>query len=115
MRYDIFFQNNGNKTIYEVLGAFESESDYYTLRFENFELPEGMTDGEYTYVVFINTLKDTTYRYSADILDSVVIDSEGNEFSFRDLKPLTGLMRVGQPEKENIYNNENKKNYYYNE
>lgn len=116
MIYDIFFQNNGSKQIFEVLRVEDKSDNPYYLSFKEFEMPEKMEDGEYTYVVFANTLREDKYRYEykADILDSVVV-VDGKEYKFKDLKPLTGLLRMGNPKKEMIYNETNKesKEYYY--
>ena len=48
-------------------------------------------------------------------MDSLVM-VDGKGYSFKDLKPLTGLMRVGEPKTDsNMYkkNNESKGYYYY--
>lgn len=117
MKYDIFFQNNGSKEVFQLLGIEDKSDNPYYLTFKDLILPEGIMDGEYTYVVFANTLKEgkCTYEFGGGLMDSLVM-VDGKGYSFKDLKPLTGLMRVGEPKTDsNMYkkNNESKGYYYY--
>jgi hypothetical protein len=115
MKYDIIFQNNGSKELFTVLGVENTDVNPYYLTFEGLELPEGMTYGEYTYVIFTNYLR-VEYRFAANLLDSVAI-YDGKEYGFRHLKPLVGLMRLGEVKDDAIYNDKNKDNniFYYEE
>lgn len=113
MKYDLFFQNNGSKQIFSMTGIEPTEANAYYLTFEEFDIPEDMEDGEYTYVVFVNDLEDVTYEFSACLLDSFAI-TDGEKYEFRALKPLTGLLRIGQPKSDAIYSkSNNNENIYY--
>jgi hypothetical protein len=112
MKYDLFFKNNATNEVFQFLGIEELNQNPYYLTFEEFELPDNMGDGEYTYVVFANIL-ETEYRIESSILDSVAI-VDGKEYPFRMLKPLTGLMKVGTPKNDLLYKEvKNKDNNYY--
>lgn len=117
MRYDLFFQNNGSKEVYVVTGVEDKDSTDYVINFEEFPMPEEMVDGEYTYVVFANTLPRENYEYELDdvLLDSIIVIDGEQRFSFKDLKPLIGLMRIGQVEQNMIINNDREEYYIYGE
>ena len=111
MKYDLFFQNNGSKQVFSVKGVEGTTNEYY-LTFEEFDMPEGMEDGEYTYVVFTNERNDVEYEYAACLLDSYAI-VDGEKYEFSKLKPLTGLLRIGEPKNDSIYTKSNNENIFY--
>lgn len=102
MKYDLFFQNNGSKQIYEILGVKEAGCSPYYIEFVNLDMPEDMQDGEYTYFVFANSRDDVTYEFN-EILGKSVAVVDGKKYSFMDLKPLMGIMRYGDPSSDNKY------------
>lgn len=114
MKYDLFFQNNGSKQVFSVLGVEDVDANPYYLTFKDFVMPEGMEDGEYTYVVFADMLEGVEFEYRACLLDSVA-RYDGGEYEFRQLKPLTGLLRIGEPAEEGdtIFAKSNNENIYY--
>lgn len=112
MKYDLFFKNNSTNQTFSVYGAEDKKGNPYYIEFKEFELPQGMEDGEYTYVVFSRDLEEIEYRLEIEMLESVAI-VEGKEYKFKNLKPLIGLLRVGKPEEKTIYNKTNNENIYY--
>lgn len=114
MKYDIFFKNNSTNQTFSVYGAENKSKNPYYVEFKEFELPEGMEDGEYTYIAFTRymNLEDVEYRLNVEMLDSIAI-IDGKEYKFKYLKPLIGLMKVGMPEGKTIYNKTNNENIYY--
>lgn len=112
MLYDIIIQNNGDKRMW-VLRGLENVSDTHLyLDFEDVELPEGAEDGEYTYACIQNSLQEAQYDLKTAILDTIVT-VDGSEFKLKDLKPITGIIRVGEVTDKNIYQDKKNKNYYY--
>lgn len=112
MLYDIIIQNNGDKRMW-VLRGLENVSDTHLyLDFEGVEWPTGAEDGEYSYACIMNTLNNAEYGLKTAILDTVVT-VDGSEFKLRDLKPITGLIRVGEVKEKNVYQDKKNKNYYY--
>lgn len=111
--FDILIQNNASKEIF-ILPQMEnmSENNLY-LQFDNVNFPSGVVDGEYTYAVIYNDRDDVVYETNIVLMKTVLKTGEG-DFVLGDLKPLTGLLRVGEVQDSNTYKkDENKTIYYY--
>lgn len=111
--FDILIQNNASKEIF-ILKQLEnvSDSNLY-LQFEDVDLPAAVKGGEYTYAVIFNDREDVEYETKSLLLKTVLHTDEG-DFILGDLKPITGLLRVGEIETINQYKkDENKPIYYY--
>ena len=93
--YDIFLQNNASKEIWLISGVTaDVETEYYRV-FDNFEMPEGVTSGEYTYAVIKNDRNDVTYTLNAVLLDSTAfVEEVGQLYTLEQLSPITGLLRA---------------------
>lgn len=111
-KFDIILQNNGDKRIFLLSGMTNVSENQLYLDFENVELPDGAENGEYTYAVIANDLSGTVYDFKSEILETIVTAS-GVSVTLRDLKPLIGLLRVGNIEEKNVYQPKNNKTYYY--
>lgn len=107
MKYDLFFQNNGSKQIFEILGVNDVGCSPYYIEFENLDMPSDMQDGEYTYLIFANSRDDVAYEFN-NILQNSVAVVDDNRYRFLDLKPLIGIMRYGDPSSEFLYREDNK-------
>lgn len=93
--YDIFLQNNASKEIWLISGVTaDVETEYYRV-FDNFEMPEGVTSGEYTYAVIKNDRNDVTYTLNAVLLDSTAfVEEVGQSYTLEQLSPIMGLLRA---------------------
>lgn len=112
MKYDLFVQNNASREIYQFLGLSNVSDGKLYIKFEDIDI-QG-EDGEYTYALIANTRDDVEYELAAMMMDSrAVID--GVEYDFKDLRPLTGLMRIGEPKEQLIYveDDENNNDWFY--
>lgn len=114
--YDILIQNNASKKIW-VLEQLENASDNNLyLQFDNVTLPSDAEDGEYNYAIIYNGREDVEYETNAVLLKTKVICGDG-EYLLEDLKPMTGLMRVGKVTSQNTYKSDKEKDnntiYYY--
>lgn len=112
MKYDILIQNNGSKEIFIISGQTNTSDNHLYFKFEDLILPERAQDGEYTYAIINNDLPDVEYELKSVLLDSKVSVS-GQTYTLRDLKPVVGLMRVGEVEDKNTYRETDNKTYYY--
>ena len=111
--YDILIQNNGSKETFIISGVTaDVETDLF-VEFDDFEMPEGVKNGEYTYALIQNNLTGVTYAPKNGLCDTIVTYS-GQSYTLTDLKPIMGLLRVGTVEEKNQYQEKPKnKNYYY--
>ena len=118
MLYDIIMQNNASRE-FSILQDLDDKSEtplYF--RFEDVVLD--VPDGEYTYALVPNDRDDVTYDPKTPILDTIVHTNEG-DVVLRFIKPYTGLLRVGNVEEMNIYDeghmeypyDDNNDNIYY--
>ena len=113
MKYDLLLQNNGSKEVF-ILSGLEStvESRLY-VEFDNLELPAKAKNGEYTYALVLDTLTGVSYKPKNGLLETIV-EYSGATYQLKDLNPLMGLMRVGEIEEKNQYQEKPKnKSYYY--
>ena len=112
-KYDIIIQNSASKQVYVLSGLTPTEETGLYVQFEDVELPSEAKNGEYTYVLVQNRLSGVTYAPKTDVLDTIVTYS-GQSYTLRDLRPMTGLMRVGEVNEKNVYQPKDKnKTYYY--
>ena len=100
--YDIILQNNASKEFFILSGLNNTSTTELYLQFEEVDMPEGVQDGEYTYAVIRNDREDTKYSPRTPILDTIVSTVEG-DIVLKDLCPLTGLLRVGKPTPDSVY------------
>lgn len=112
--YDIILQNNGSKENFIISGVQSTSTSNLYIDFEDFEMPDGVKEGEYTYAVLQNILSGVSYELKNGLIDSKVHYS-GDTYDLRDLNPLMGLLRVGKIEEKNTYPQpkDKNKNYYY--
>lgn len=114
--FDILLQNNASREIF-ILHQLDNVSDTNRyLEFVDVTLPDGMNDGEYSYAVIYNGRDDVVYEPNAALLRTLVKTSEG-DYHLGDLKPITGILKVGKPQPLNTYNTDKEKDnktiYYY--
>lgn len=112
MYYDIILQNNASKEFFVLSGLQNTSSTELYLQFEDIELPEGAQDGEYTYACVCNEESGVTYSPKTPILDTIVHSNE-EDIVLGELKPYTGLLRVGKPQESNVYDDTKNKTFYY--
>lgn len=112
--YDILLQNNGTREVFVLKRVRSEEENRLFIRFEGVDIPEGMKNGEYTYAVIKNLIgTEVEYRPKADFLDTLAVYDD-QSYTLRDLKAITGLLRVGEVEEKAVYQEKEKnKNYYY--
>jgi hypothetical protein len=110
--YDLLIRNNASKEITIKRGIENTSGTNLYLAFE-VDLTD-LPNGEYTYVAIYNKRDDVTYETNPVLLNTIVKCNEG-ELKLGDLKPITGVMRIGEVESPNTYNkrNDNKTIYYY--
>lgn len=111
MEYTLILKNNATSK-YEVVDDLENVSvtELY-LQFEDVVLD--LPDGEYTYAAFVNERDDLTYDFKEDLLSTIITTGEDESIELRDLNPFTGLLRIGDVKLDLIYDDNNKKEYYY--
>ena len=110
----LLIQNNADKRIWAMDNLTPDITNHLWVKFENFEFPEDVADGEYTYALIAGT--DAEYQYKAELLDTLI-----NGTLLRDLHPAVGLLRIGMPVDKNQYayepekdsKGQNNKHYYY--
>lgn len=111
--FDILLQNNASKEIHILKGLTNVSESHLYLDFKDVEMPMEVKDGEYTYAVIYNEREDVTYEVNTILMNTLVKTDEGSVI-LADLKPITGLLRVGDIESITNYpKDENKKVYYY--
>ena len=102
MKFDILVQNNASKEFYVISGLENTSSTGLYIRFNDVELPNGMQDGEYTYAVIKDEDGDAIFTPKTPIQESIVT-IDGKQMVLKELNPLTGLMRVGKVEANDVY------------
>lgn len=102
MKFDILVQNNASKEFYVISGLENTSSTGLYIRFNDVELPDGMQDGEYTYAVIKDEDGDAIFTPKTPIQESIVT-IDGKQMVLKELNPLTGLMRVGKVETNDVY------------
>lgn len=108
--FSLIIQNNASKEIKVYDRLTDRSIDKLYLSF-NVDL--ATEDGEYTYWLIRNDRDDVEYEFSPTPLESILHTGNG-DVKLKDLEPLTGLLRVGQPQKKDVYqNNKNKTEYLY--
>lgn len=106
MMFDLIIQNNSSRETFIYSGLTNVSGNHLYLEFDDLEMD--VPSGEYTYVVIPNNGSGITYTTTVPILDTVASDGE-NEIKLRYLHPRIGLLRVGEIEDDNIFE-ENEKN-----
>lgn len=113
MKFDILLQNNASKQIFILEGLEPNEGTFaLSLTFEDVDMPEGVQDGEYTYAVIRNNRSDVEYDTNQVLLETVV-KADGRTLKLADLRPLTGILRIGDIQQTNKYEKDSNKPYYY--
>lgn len=111
--YDILLQNNATREVFILNKVISEEETRLFIRFESVVLPQNAPNGEYTYAVIKNLREDVRYTPKADFLDTLA-EVDDKSYTLRDLKAITGLLRVGEVEDSAVYQEKAKnKNYYY--
>lgn len=111
--YDILLQNNATREVFILNKVRSEEETRLFIRFESVVLPTTAPNGEYTYAVIKNLREDVRYMPKADFLDTLA-EVDDMSYTLRDLKAITGLLRVGEVEDSAVYQEKAKnKNYYY--
>lgn len=90
--FDLILQNNGTKQV-KAIGGLSNASDnnlYYL--FDNFEMPEDLQYGEYSYFLIRNDRDDVEYEFRDVVLDSILHTDDGDVI-LRDLRPEIGLLK----------------------
>ena len=109
---DLILQNSSDKRIWLVSGLTNvSESERY-VQFSGVTFSEDMPNGEYHYALIINERDDTAYEFKTDLLETIIHTTDA-DVRLKDLKPLTGILRVGEVKDANIYQEKENKVYYY--
>jgi len=112
-KYDVLLQNNTDKQIFILSGQESTAEAKLYIEFDGLTLPKKAQNGEYTYAVIANELTGVEYKPKNGLLETIVTYS-GATYRLGDLKPYTGLLRVGEIEEKNVYQEKPKnKNYYY--
>lgn len=91
-------QNNASKKEYVVNGLDDKGNDLSYV-FDNFSMPAGAQEGEYTCALFYNEREDVTYEIKDVLLNTKVHTDEG-DCTLRDLLPEIFLMKYGNGNKE---------------
>lgn len=109
---DLILQNSSDKRVWLLSGLTNvSESERY-VQFSGVTIPADMPNGEYYYALIINERDDTSYEFKTDLLETI-IHTTHIDVRLKDLKPLTGILRVGTVKEKNIYQEKENKTYYY--
>lgn len=101
-------QNNASKVITHYYNL-EDVSDNPT--YHLFEVELDVPDGEYTYWL-IHTSGDVTFTDNPVPMESMVETPQGI-FKMKDMRPSTGLLRVGVVESTAQYKKNNTKEFLY--
>lgn len=108
MNYIFSYRNNAsNKANTFIASGVQYQELYITL--EVGDRLKDEPDGEYTYVIAPYSGDTPTMEYKGNLLDSVINES----ITLRDLKPATGIFRIGDIGVTNTYEKENNKTFYY--
>lgn len=114
--FDIILQSNASREVFVLRNLDNVSQTNRYLEFIDVTLPDGAEDGEYTYAVIFNDRDDVAYEPNAVLLKTIVKTSEG-DYYLGDLKPITGILKVGKPQPLNTYNTDKEKDnktiYYY--
>jgi len=110
----LLIQNNGDKRIWVMQNVDPAETNHLWIKFEDFDFPDDVPDGEYTYALIAGY--EVKYQLKAEMLDTSI-----NGKPLREWHPTIGLLRIGQPENKDRYTYEpekneqgqNNKQYYY--
>ena len=108
--YTLILQNNASNEFSIFSGLTNASDNNLYVRFDDIDL--GLPDGEYTYLLFICDIDEVEYSFKNPILDSDV-KVEDDVFQLRDLCPVVGLMRIGEVEDANIYDNKDTTRTFY--
>ena len=114
--FDLILVNNASKQFFIYTGLTDASDSHL---YHKFDIDIDAPDGEYTFVVVYNARTDVTYDFKVPVLDTIVHVGD-EEMVLRDLQPSTGLLRIGEVDPENVYDETSEKNnpttfYYYDE
>lgn len=105
MKFDLILQNNASREFFILSGLQNTSSTELYLQFDDVEMPEGVQDGEYTYAVVEDDENELIFTPKTPILDTI-ITKDGEDIVLKTLCHLTGLMRVGEVENSNVYDDD---------
>ena len=108
--YDLIIQNNASREFFLYQGLENRSVTELYIEFNPIDLD--VPDGEYTYACLKNDNSGTTYTFKTPILDTIVHQDE-EDIILREKRPYTGLMRVGTPKSDAVYDDENNTTYFY--
>lgn len=108
--YDLIIQNNASREFFLYQGLENVSSTELYIEFNPIDIDA--PDGEYTYAVYENDDSGVTYTFKTPILDTIVHQDE-EDIILREKRPYMGLMRVGTPSSNAVYDDENNTTYYY--
>lgn len=110
MGYVLTIQNNASKTITHYKGLDDvADNPLYHL-FKNIELD--VPDGEYTYYLIYSNSSDIQFEDNPVPMESIV-KTPLETLKMKDMRPATGLLRVGNVEDTAKYKKNNTKEYLY--
>lgn len=109
---DLIIQNSSDKRMWVLSGLTNVSPSERYVQFEDVEMPEDAAEGEYYYALICNDRDDVTYTLKTDVLETLIHTDDGDVI-LKDLKPLTGILRVGDVKEKNIYAEKKNKVYYY--
>lgn len=109
---DLILQNSSDKRMWVMSGLTNVSTSHIYVQFEDVEFPEDMPNGEYYYALISNDLSGVSYTFKTDVLDTLV-HASGQTITLKDLRPVTGILRVGEVKEKNIYQEKENKTFYY--
>lgn len=112
MAYTLLLQNLASKSEFIITGLVDVSPSRLSYVFENFEMPDGAEQGEYSCFLFKDNRNDCVYKLTDDILRSTVETAEGTVQIFR-LRPEVFLLRYGEYGVETLEHNHNENYFYY--
>lgn len=111
--FDLLLHNKASKKIILYSGLENTSDDQLYILFENFELTQGEPDGEYDYFLIYNGRDDVEYEFGEVPLNTILHTADG-DVKLKDLYPIVGLLKVGNPEDNTTYKkNKEKTEYIY--
>ena len=101
--FDLILQNNASREFYLYQGLENASPTELYIEFDDVDIDA--PDGEYTYALICNDNSGVTYTFRTPILDTIVA-VDGITSTLKQMKAYTGLMRIGEVETENVYDDD---------